>query len=271
MEAEAQKRLEERAGWLLAQLSAGDLAAIDRMYRGRRTKWDLRTENDLMEISRPDFDLLTRLGIVRPSERGEFVVWGLTPAGREVVELLRARREPIFPKGRRPRAAAPRERRRAGGGTGRALAVILAVAVVVILALAMSACTLRPLDRDQLRAADEPTLWRHLDDRLQGAMLADDAADGGHALYTAGLRRELMERFHPGTPDRHRPLVEMGQLENGMDEVSVALAWGRPYGKRADTSPWGRAERWWWGSEFDPWREATFRDGQLIWWTIHQH
>jgi len=140
-------------------------------------------------------------------------------------------------------------------------------ALLLAIAAGVAGCTLPRMTGDQMRVADEQTLWKHLHEQMFSAMLYGQA----DALYTAGLRRELMERYYPGTPPEHRQLVMMGEVENGMDQVSVSLAWGRPWGIGTDVTAWGQIDRWWWGPQDRPYREATFRDAELVWWIIHDH
>lgn len=92
-------------------------------------------------------------------------------------------------------------------------------------------------------------------------------------LYVASLRDHFLQRRTEGlgwTDDERRD-VYARRVREGMNRDMVLMAWGMPWEHSGpERSPWGEVERWWWGWESyysEPWREVTFRDGVVIWWT----
>lgn len=143
---------------------------------------------------------------------------------------------------------------------------------VVLACGAMAGCQAAP---DQIEGplseASDAELMRSYASSSQHESL--HGADAELATYLGDLRTEyLINRVHKlGWREDVRQDVLQGRVRDGMTMDMVVFSWGGPWTTSGvESSPAGDIERWQWGwasAYHGAWREATFTDGVLVWWT----
>jgi hypothetical protein len=135
------------------------------------------------------------------------------------------------------------------------------------------------------RAPAPAELSRPLSEHSPGELLRSYAESSRHAAMYGGMgpnerwylgqvqKAYLSSKLNSGADWPRDDVLAMydGRVREGMTMDLVVFAWGGPWEQCGpERSPWGEVERWRWGwagRYSEPWREATFRDGVLIWWT----